>query len=50
MTHECQKSLKKPYQAPKLLNYGNLTEMTKAVGTKAKPDGGPNPFRRRTGK
>jgi hypothetical protein len=31
---------KKPYQAPKLLVYGNLTDMTKAVGAHGKGDGG----------
>ncbi len=41
---------KKPYQSPKLLVYGDLTEMTKAVGRIAKPDGGSNPLKRRTGR
>ncbi len=41
---------KKPYQSPKLLVYGDLTEMTKSRGTVAKIDGGPNPRRRRTGR
>jgi hypothetical protein len=34
-------SAKKPYQAPKLLVYGNLTEMTQASGAaRATADGG----------
>lgn len=41
---------KKPYQPPKLLVYGDLTEMTKAVGTKGGPDGGNKPRARRTGR
>jgi hypothetical protein len=31
---------KKPYQAPKLLVYGNLTEMTQSAGHKGRADGG----------
>lgn len=31
---------KKPYQPPKLLVYGNLTEMTQAHGKKGHFDGG----------
>ncbi|HUN62374.1 MAG TPA: hypothetical protein VMU53_10305 [Candidatus Sulfotelmatobacter sp.] len=41
---------KKPYQAPKLLIYGNLTEMTKGTGAHGKKDGGGGLFRRLTGK
>jgi hypothetical protein len=37
---------KKPYQSPKLLVYGDLTEMTKSAGTKSKPDGGGRRARR----
>jgi hypothetical protein len=40
---------KKPYQAPKLLVYGNLMQMTQARGLKGHLDGGP-PTRRRTGR
>ncbi len=42
---------KKPYQSPKLLVYGDLTEMTKSRGALGKSDGavGGNPRRRRTG-
>jgi len=31
---------KKPYQAPKLLVYGDLTEMTKNMGPRGMTDGG----------
>jgi len=41
---------KKPYQSPKLLVYGDLTEMTKATGKSGKIDGGRNPNKRRTGR
>ena len=41
---------KKPYQPPKLLVYGDLAEMTKAVGTRSKLDGGTKPQKRRTGR
>ena len=41
---------KKPYQAPKLLVYGNLTQMTQSVGTKGGLDGGHVVTRRRTGR
>jgi hypothetical protein len=34
------KPAKKPYQSPKLLIYGNLTEMTLHNGRKGAPDGG----------
>jgi hypothetical protein len=34
------KPAKKPYQSPKLLIYGNLTEMTLTRGRKGNPDGG----------
>jgi hypothetical protein len=29
---------KKPYQSPKLLVYGNLTEMTQSAGRKSRAD------------
>ena len=41
---------KKPFQAPKLLVYGDLTQMTQAVGTKGQPDGGRAFGRRRSGR
>lgn len=50
MKQPSEQSAKKPYQSPKLLVYGDLTEMTKAVGRSAKIDGGHNPNKRRTGK
>jgi len=41
MKRPAETSAKKPYQAPKLLVYGNLTEMTQAVGgMMASIDGG----------
>lgn len=42
-------SPKKPYQAPKLLVYGNLIEMTKAKGRHGNPDGKTTGLRRQTG-
>lgn len=41
---------KKPYQAPKLLIYGDLIQMTQAVGNKGQPDGGGRFGRRRSGR
>ena len=41
-----KKPVKKPYVPPKLIVYGNLTEMTKAAGEKGTPDGGTAPNRR----
>jgi hypothetical protein len=41
---------KKPYQAPKLLVYGNLTDMTNAVGRSGKSDRGIHGVKRYTGK
>jgi hypothetical protein len=40
---------KKPYQAPKLLVYGDLTEMTKTRGLRGRLDGGKQLTMRRTG-
>jgi hypothetical protein len=37
------KSAKKPYQSPKLLVYGNLTEMTQVKGNTGVKDGGKAP-------
>jgi hypothetical protein len=39
---------KKPYKSPKLLVYGDLTQMTKARGKGGRPDSG-HDDRRRTG-
>jgi hypothetical protein len=50
MKQPSEKSTKKPYQPPKLLVYGDLTEMTKALGKLGKADGGGNPQKRRTGR
>jgi hypothetical protein len=33
MNRPAEASAKKPYQAPKLIIYGNLTEMTQASGS-----------------
>jgi hypothetical protein len=44
---EAQK--KRPYQAPKLFVYGDLTEMTKSKGPRDKLDGGTQLGMRRTG-
>jgi hypothetical protein len=44
------KLTKKPYQPPKLLVYGDLTEMTKSAGQKGRLDGGGQPLKRRTGR
>lgn len=41
---------KKPYQAPKLLVYGSLTQMTQKVGSKGHLDGGTVATKRRTGR
>ena len=40
---------KKPYESPKLLVYGDLTEMTKSAGRFGQLDGGSSPLKRRTG-
>jgi hypothetical protein len=42
-------SKKKPYESPKLLIYGNLTQMTQSRGLTGRPDNGKNPRARRTG-
>jgi hypothetical protein len=41
---------KKPYQSPKLLVYGDLTEMTQKAGRKGKADGGRTGTSRFTGR
>ncbi len=50
MKQQSNKPAKKPYESPKLLVYGDLTEMTKALGRVGNPDGGTNPLKRRTGR
>jgi hypothetical protein len=50
MKQPSKRTGKKAYQPPKLLVYGNLGEMTRAVGNKFKIDGGHNPRMRRTGR
>jgi len=45
-----EKPIKKPYQSPKLLVYGDLKDMTKAIGTKGGVDGGTKTGKRRTGR
>ena len=50
MKQPSERPAKKPYESPKLSVYGDLTEMTKAAGRKAKTDGGGNPLKRRTGR
>ena len=40
---------KKPYQPPKLLVYGDLTQLTQARGAKGHLDGGTRLGKRRTG-
>ena len=50
MSRLAEVTAKKPYQAPKLLVYGNLTEMTQNVGNVGNPDGGPRAGMRKTGR
>lgn len=50
MKQPSNKSAKKPYESPKLLVYGDLAQMTQAVGRKGQPDGGQQLLRRRTGR
>lgn len=50
MKQPSKRTAKQAYQQPKLLVYGNLAEMTKAVGNKFKIDGGRAPRLRRTGR
>jgi hypothetical protein len=50
MKQPSKRTAKKAYQPPKLLVYGDLAEMTKAVGNKFKADGGGRPRLRRTGR
>ncbi len=48
MTRKPPAARKKPYQAPKLTVYGDLTEMTKATGNMGQLDGG-KASKRKTG-
>ena len=50
MKQPSEKPTKKPYQSPKLLVYGDLAEMTKALGLTSRIDGGTHPGKRRTGR
>jgi len=49
MKQPSEKFAKKPYQSPKLLVYGDLTQMTKAKGATGRPDGGKKPGKTRSG-
>ncbi len=49
MRHAVDAPRKKPYQAPKLMVYGDLSEMTKTRGLTSKLDGGKKLTMRRTG-
>jgi len=40
MKQPSEQPAKKPYQSPKLLVYGDLTQMTKAGGNRGRADGG----------
>ena len=40
MKPENKKTSKKSYSSPKFLLYGEIREITRATGTKAKPDSG----------
>jgi hypothetical protein len=40
MKQTSERPAKKPYQSPKLLVYGDLTEMTKTAGIRHNLDGG----------
>jgi hypothetical protein len=49
MSRPAEASAKKPYQAPKLLVYGNLTEMTQARSAKRSAgDGATKGLKRKT--
>lgn len=49
MRPQSEASAKKPYQAPKLLVYGSLTEMTLTKSNKGHLDGSKTVGMRRTG-
>jgi hypothetical protein len=36
---ECAEAPKKPYRKPRLITYGDIREITQAVGTTGNPDG-----------
>jgi hypothetical protein len=48
MRPQSEASAKKPYQAPKLLVYGNLTEMTLTMAGKGNLDGSKSLTMRKT--
>jgi hypothetical protein len=43
------KTAKKPYLPPKLLVYGDLTQMTTSTGYRGRPDGGKKAGKNRSG-
>ncbi len=49
MKQPFEKSAKKLYQPPKLLVYGDLTQMTKATGKTGRVDGGKKAGKTRSG-
>jgi hypothetical protein len=49
MRPQSELSAKKPYRAPKLIVYGNLTEMTLTMGNKNNLDGSKTVGMRKTG-
>jgi hypothetical protein len=48
-SRELSLKVKKPYESPKLLVYGDLKEMTLVKGTNGQLDGQRTGFKRRTG-
>jgi hypothetical protein len=49
MKQPSEKTAKKPYQSPKLLVYGDLTQMTRKTGNRGNPDGGTKTGFKRSG-
>ncbi len=49
MKQPSNKPAKKPYQSPKLLVYGDLTQMTKSKAVGGRADAAKTGLRRRTG-
>ncbi len=49
MKRPSKKPAKKPYQSPKLLVYGDLTQMTKSHARTGRVDGATHGVNRRTG-
>jgi len=49
MKQPSDKTAKKPYQSPKLLVYGDLTQMTRKAGNRGRPDGGTKTSFKRSG-